>query len=99
MKAGEQMANIDFDVVYTSVQVRAVETTMLAIAQNKSDKTPVIIHNNGKLKEWTKIYSQDMAENIIPVCCEINLNERYYGKLQGKNKAETAKEYSDEQVQ
>jgi 2,3-bisphosphoglycerate-dependent phosphoglycerate mutase len=98
VKAGEQIANIDFDVIYTSLQVRAIETTMLALAQNKSDKTPVIIHNNGKMKEWTKIYSQDMAENIIPVYCEVNLNERYYGELQGKNKAETAKAYGDEQV-
>jgi 2,3-bisphosphoglycerate-dependent phosphoglycerate mutase len=33
VKAGEQIANIDFDVIYTSVQVRAIETTMLALAQ------------------------------------------------------------------
>jgi 2,3-bisphosphoglycerate-dependent phosphoglycerate mutase len=98
VKAGEQMADIDFDVVYTSVQVRAIETTMLAIAQNKSEKTPVIIHNNGKMKEWANIYSQYMANNIIPVYSEINLNERYYGELQGKNKAETANEYGNELV-
>jgi 2,3-bisphosphoglycerate-dependent phosphoglycerate mutase len=98
VKAGEQLANINFNVVYTSVQVRAIETTMLALAQNKNEKTPVIIHNNGKMKEWTKIYSLDMAENIIPVYCELDLNERYYGELQGKNKAETAKEYGNEQV-
>ena len=98
IKAGELFENTAFDVVYTSVQVRAIETTMLALAQNKSDKTPVIIHNVGKMKEWTKIYSQEMAQNIIPVYCDLNLNERYYGELQGKNKAETAKEYGDEQV-
>ncbi|MBN2771422.1 MAG: 2,3-bisphosphoglycerate-dependent phosphoglycerate mutase [Spirochaetes bacterium] len=98
VKAGEQLANINFDIVYTSVQVRAIETTMLALAQSKGEKTPVIIHNDGKMKEWTKIYSQNMAENIIPVYCESDLNERYYGELQGKNKAETAEEYGDEQV-
>lgn len=98
VKAGEALLSIDFDVVFTSVQIRAIETTMLALAQNKNDKTPVIIHDNGKMKEWTKIYSKNMVENIIPVYCEINLNERYYGELQGKNKAETANEYGDEQV-
>jgi 2,3-bisphosphoglycerate-dependent phosphoglycerate mutase len=98
IKAGEDLAAINFDIVFTSVQIRAIETTMLALAQNQSDKTPVIIHNEGKMKEWTGIYSEEMAQNIIPVYCDLHLNERYYGELQGKNKGETAKEYGDEQV-
>ena len=98
IKAGEQLSEIDFDVVYTSVQVRAIETAMLALAQNKSDKTPVVIHDEGKMKDWTRIYSDEMKEKIIPVYRDWHLNERYYGELQGKNKAETAKEYGDELV-
>ncbi len=98
IKAGEQFANINFDIVFTSVQIRAIETTMLALAQNKSKKTPVVIHNEGKMKEWTIIYSEEMARNIIPVYCDLHLNERYYGELQGKNKLETANEYGDKQV-
>ena len=50
------------------------------------------------MKEWTKIYNEEMINNIIPVYCEWKLNERYYGELQGKNKAETAREFGDEQV-
>jgi len=96
--AGEQLADIDFDVVFTSVQVRAIETAMLALAQNHSDKTPVVIHDEGKMKDWAVIYSDDMNKNIIPVFRDWHLNERYYGELQGKNKAETAKVYGDEQV-
>ncbi len=96
--AGEQLADIDFDVVFTSVQVRAIETAMLALAQNHSDKTPVVIHDEGKMKDWAIIYSDDMNKNIIPVFRDWHLNERYYGELQGKNKAETAKVYGDEQV-
>lgn len=98
VKAGEQLADIPFDMVFTSVQIRAIETAMLALAQNKSDKTPAIIHREGKMKDWTVIYSESMAQNMIPVYQDWHLNERYYGELQGKNKAETAKEYSDEQV-
>lgn len=98
IKAGEELDGIDFDVVYTSVQVRAIETAMLALAQNKSEKTPVVIHAEGKMKDWTNIYSDVMNESIIPVYQDWHLNERYYGELQGKNKAETAKEYSDELV-
>jgi 2,3-bisphosphoglycerate-dependent phosphoglycerate mutase len=98
IKAGEQLADINFDIVFTSVQVRAIETAMLALAQNKSDKTPAVIHDEGKMKDWTVIYSEKMAQSIIPVYRDWHLNERYYGELQGRNKAETAKEYGDEQV-
>lgn len=98
IKAGEQLSKVRFDVVFTSVQVRAIETAMLVLAQNKSDKTPVVIHSEGKMKDWTMIYSESMSNSIIPVYQDWHLNERYYGKLQGKNKAETVKEYGDEQV-
>jgi len=97
-KAGEKIADIEFDVVYTSVQIRAIETAMIALAANKSDKTPVVIHTDGKMGEWTTIYSDAMNESIIPVYRDWHLNERYYGELQGKNKAETAAVYGDEQV-
>jgi len=34
----------------------------------------------------------------LPVTCDRALNERNYGRLQGLNKAEVAKQYGDEQV-
>jgi len=98
IKAGEELADINFDIVFTSVQVRAIETAMLSLAQNHSNKTPVVVHDEGKMKDWATIYSDDMNNNIIPVHRNWHLNERYYGELQGKNKAETAKIYGDEQV-
>ncbi|NCC99083.1 MAG: 2,3-bisphosphoglycerate-dependent phosphoglycerate mutase [Bacteroidia bacterium] len=98
IKAGKQLSKLSFDMVFTSVQVRAIETAMLVLAQNKSDKTPVVIHSEGKMKDRTTIYSEVMKNSIIPVYQDWHLNERYYGELQGKNKSETAKEYGDEQV-
>ena len=65
--AGEEIADIEFDVIYTSVQLRAIGTAMIAMASNKSEKTPVIIHTDGKMGEWTTIYSDTMNKNIIPV--------------------------------
>jgi len=96
--AGKKLADIEFDVVYTSVQVRAIETAMIALAQNKSSKTPAIVHTEGKMAEWTGIYSDSMEKSMIPVYQDWHLNERYYGELQGKNKAETAAVYGDDQV-
>ena len=98
IEAGKKISAVNFDIVFTSVQVRAIQTAMLALAQNKSDKTPVIVHNEGKMKDWTHIYSESMKKSIIPVFRDWHLNERYYGELQGKNKTETAKNYGEEQV-
>jgi 2,3-bisphosphoglycerate-dependent phosphoglycerate mutase len=72
--AGELLKkeNINFDVAYTSVLVRAIETLELVL------KT---------------------LDKNIPVIRDQHLNERYYGDLQGLNKAETAKKYGEEMVQ
>lgn len=98
LKAGDRLSDISFEVVYTSVQIRAIQTAMIALARSKNDKTPVIIHSEGKMAEWTEIYSEEMKKNIVPVYRDWHLNERYYGELQGKNKAETAEAYGAEQV-
>ncbi|MGV8139829.1 MAG: 2,3-bisphosphoglycerate-dependent phosphoglycerate mutase [Mangrovibacterium sp.] len=98
LRAGDRLSGIAFDVVYTSVQVRAVQTAMIALARNKSNKTPVVVHTEGKMAEWTGIYSEGMKMNIIPVYRDWHLNERYYGELQGKDKTETAETYGKEQV-
>jgi 2,3-bisphosphoglycerate-dependent phosphoglycerate mutase len=98
IKAGETLAHIHFDIVFTSVQIRAMETALLALAQSQNDKSPVLIHSEGEMEAWGKIYDQGMAQNIIPIYSNIHLNERYYGELQGKNKTLTAKKYGEEQV-
>ena len=45
---------------------------------------------------WVMLEEADLV--WVPVMKSWRLNERHYGALQGKNKAETAREYSDEQV-
>ena len=97
-EAGKKLADIKFQSIFTSVQVRAIETAMIAMAFNNDDKTPVIIHKNGKMKEYTHIYDTKMKNSIIPVYSDEHLNERYYGELQGLNKTETVLKYGDEQV-
>lgn len=97
-KAGEELANIAFDVVFTSVQIRALETAMILLAKGNNSKTPVVVHDEGKMKDWAEIFSESMVKDTIPVYTDWHLNERYYGQLQGLNKAETAQKYGDEQV-
>jgi 2,3-bisphosphoglycerate-dependent phosphoglycerate mutase len=73
LRAGELLKkeDIKFDVAYTSVLSRAIETLDLCM--------------------------KSMGVSL-PVIKDAHLNERHYGDLQGLNKAETARRYSDEQV-
>ena len=48
---------------------------------------------------WTLWHALDeMDRTWLPIVNDWRLNERHYGALQGLNKAETAKQYGDEQV-
>ena len=67
--AGE---GIGFDVIHTSLQVRAIRTAELAL--------------------------EEMGLGWLPVRRHWRLNERHYGRLQGKNKKETAEEFGADQV-
>jgi 2,3-bisphosphoglycerate-dependent phosphoglycerate mutase len=49
---------------------------------------------------WTLWHCLDQMDcTWLPIVNDWRLNERHYGALQGLNKAETAKEFGDEQVQ
>ena len=96
--AGKRLANMPIDIIFCSTLVRGMMTAMLAMAYHKEGKTPVVQHTEGKLKDWSKIYSDKAAMDTIPVYCADELNERMYGELQGLNKDETRKEFGVEQV-
>jgi len=98
LSAGQAIKAIPIDVIFVSTLMRAQQTAMLAMLETESTKTPCMIHESPLLRDQEKIYAQQSAENIIPVYSDYRLNERNYGELQGKNKAETAKKYGAEQV-
>ncbi len=95
LKAGEKMKNLCFDEIYTSVLIRSIQTAMIAMSKNECDRMPIIQHNLGKMRQWATINNN---LNIIPVYEIEELNERYYGELQGKNKKQMADEYGEKQV-
>jgi len=70
--AGEKIKTIQFDLAFTSVLKRAIDTLKLAL--------------------------ESAGQTSLPVTYDQAINERHYGDLQGKNKAETAKEFGEEQV-
>ncbi len=99
LDAGKKISNIPVDVIYMSTLIRSQLTAMIAMAEHSSGKVPVISHEGeGKLEDWAKIHNPKTAATTIPVVKAWELNERYYGDLQGLNKQETREKYGDEQV-
>lgn len=84
------------DKVYTSPLFRNMDT-VAEIFDYGINKYPFFIHlDGGKMQEWGNY--EDLTSNDAPVYVSENLNERYYGKLQGLDKEETIKKYGEEQV-
>ena len=98
IEAGKKIQHLPIDLIFSSTLVRGLMTAMLAMAYHKSGKTPVVMHEEGKLKDWAGVYSDKMKEEIIPVLCADELNERMYGNLQGLNKEETRQKFGADQV-
>lgn len=99
IKAGRKIAERPVDVIFVSSLIRAQMSAMLAMAEHKGGRVPVVIHKGeGKLEEWSQIHNPHIQDNMIPVYKSWQLNERMYGMLQGLNKQETVDKYGADQV-
>lgn len=97
--AGKLIAEIPFDAVFVSGLVRAQMTAFLALSVHASRKIPALIHQTGRRQvRWQKICDEKTKAQILPVYSAIQLNERYYGKLQGRNKEMVKEQFGYEQV-
>lgn len=98
-RAGEMIASLPIDLIYTSTLVRGIMTAMIALSLHHSGRVPVILHpGEGKLEEWSKCFEPKTESELIPVIRAWELNERMYGELQGRNKDETRAEFGADQV-
>lgn len=88
-------------VCFTSKLIRAIETATICLTERDDicgGKIPIIKHelSNQDGYGWDS-YDGNAAEEL-PVFTNVALNERFYGELQGLNKAETAIKYGSEKV-
>jgi 2,3-bisphosphoglycerate-dependent phosphoglycerate mutase len=97
ISAGKKLKNYEFDVMYVSHMLRAIQTLHYIIIESLSKKTPIIKHEDKRISKWELNYTSD-PKNEIPVYQSVELAERYYGDLQGLNKQKTMEKYGDEQV-
>ena len=90
------------DVCFTSLLFRAIETAVICLTEVDDicgGKIPIIKHEEGDRDwhGWDRY--QGNPEEELPIFPTAALDERYYGDLQGLDKAQTAEKYGTEQVQ
>ena len=90
----EKLMNEKFDVIYTSPLIRNKQT-VIKVLRNIGERYPILKYFGGKMAKWGNFEGEG---NFMPVYISESLNERYYGKLQGLNKEETARKYGEERV-
>jgi 2,3-bisphosphoglycerate-dependent phosphoglycerate mutase len=98
-KLAEELAGKIFqfkiDAIYCSRLFRNMDTVARILEYDQ--KYPLFVHlDGGKMQKWG--HFRDLTENDIPTFVSEQLNERYYGKLQGWNKTEAIKQYGEEQI-
>ena len=99
--AAEKISAYRINVVFTSLLVRAIETTAICLTECEETcdgKTPVFQHkaDDPDWHGWDK-YEGD-KELEVPIFLSQALDERYYGDLQGYNKTKMAEKVGKEQV-
>jgi 2,3-bisphosphoglycerate-dependent phosphoglycerate mutase len=99
--AAYKLSEYKIDVCFTSLLIRAIETAVICLTECESNcagKSPVIKHDKDdpQWHGWDK-YEGDPTQEL-PIFPSAALDERYYGDLQGLNKAETTAKFGQEQV-
>lgn len=100
--AADKLETYRVRVCFTSLLFRAIETAIIILTEGYDlcdGRIPIIKHNVDDVDwhGWDQ-YNGD-SEQELPVYLSSRLDERYYGELQGLNKAETAVKFGNEQVQ
>ncbi len=93
--------NYKIDICFTSLLIRAIETSIVCLTECdeiRGGKIPIIQHDSDdpNWHGWDKYAGGEFNE--LPIFTSSALDERYYGNLQGLNKAETAEKFGEDQV-
>lgn len=96
ISAGKKLKNVEFDIIYVSHMLRAIQTLHYILIGSKSKRTPIIFHEEKRIHD--REHHTGDPKNEIPIYMSVDLAERYYGNLQGLNKQKTREKYGNEQV-
>lgn len=94
--SGEKLKDVEFDVIYVSHMLRSIQTLHYILIMSNSKKIPIIYHEEKRIRDWEHHAGDESKE--LPIYQSVDLAERYYGDLQGLNKAEMMDKYGKAQV-
>lgn len=86
-RAGKLLLNFKFDLVFTSTLIRAHQTLYEILNLNKFCDVFMMVHSDEK-NTWYNNFVEQKSERDYKIFFSDKLNERFYGKLQGRNKDE-----------
>ena len=105
LECAVELENIELDLAFASNLIRTQETLFLILSKQK--KTGVLVHEmagneedsekTAEKIEWYS-YPEKLGKELIPVCTTAALNERYYGKVQGRKKQKMEEKYGAEKL-
>jgi len=95
-KVARHCQPFNYDIVFTSHLERAHETLLIILSKQK--KIGVFFHESAIKYDVGKHPPQNFQNRILPIYSTRELNERYYGSLQGLNKNAVTRRYGKEKV-
>jgi len=102
LQCAVELEKFELDLAFASNLVRTQETLFIILSGQK--KTGVIVHEgacDGGYSEkmnWYSSYPEKLGKKLIPIYFTPSLNERYYGKLQGRKKQKMEEKYGAEKL-
>jgi len=96
LKKAKEVFQIRIDEIFTSPLFRNIDTVARILEAGKQKYPIFISRDGGKTQKWGDYF--EGPRNLMPVYVTENLNERYYGKLEGLDKKETIAKYGEEKV-
>jgi 2,3-bisphosphoglycerate-dependent phosphoglycerate mutase len=101
LECAAELEKFELDLAFASNLIRTQETLFIILSGQK--KTGVVVHegkgnegNPGKT-DWY-LYPEKLGKMFIPIYFTPSLNERYYGKLQGRKKQKMEEKYGVEKL-
>jgi 2,3-bisphosphoglycerate-dependent phosphoglycerate mutase len=99
--AAFKLSAYKIDICFTSLLIRAIETAVICLTECEGvcmGKSPVLKHgkDDPQWHGWDN-YEGDRNQEL-PIFTSAALDERYYGDLQGLDKAATAAKFGEAQV-
>lgn len=91
----QKIKKLNLDIAFASKLERAQSTLLIILSSQK--KTGIFIHDGERDHKWS-LNSSKFEKDEIPIFMRTDLNERYYGDLQGMNKEVARKKYGERKV-